>query len=207
MILYGTSFSPFVRKVMFFLGEKGVSYDHVPLRFHDPLPAFQAASPFGKIPALRDGAFCLSDSTAICHYIERTHPESPLMPGDPCGFANAIWFDKFSDTMLVPALGKVFFNLFVKPRVYKQEPDMAVVEKALVQDIPPLYDFLERTIVGPFLVGESLTLADIAVASPFVNIALAGHPLDTARWPRLGDYIAAIQGRPAFRAISDKPKA
>ena len=208
MILYGTCYSPFVRKVLFFLGEKGVPCEHVPLRFHDPLAAFNAASPFGKIPALSDGDFHLSDSSAICHYIERKHPEHPLLPDDAEGFAQAVWFDKFHDTMLMPAVGKVFFNLFVKPRLLKQEPDMPVVEKALAEDIPFVYGFLERTIKGPFLVGDRLSLADIAVAVPFFNAAIAGHPVDAARYPRLGAYVAAIHARPAFAAISDpKPAA
>ncbi len=204
MILYGTSISPFVRKVMFFAGEKGVSLDHVPIRFHDPMPEFKAASPFGKIPALTDEDFHLSDSSAICHYLERKFPEHALLPSDPREYAKAIWYDKYSDTIMVPALAKVFFNLFVKPKVFKQEPDMAVVEKALADEIPPIYDFLDKTIHGPFLVGDKLSLADIAVACPFVNIAMAGHPLDAARYPRLGAYIASLHDRPAFRAINDK---
>ena len=208
MIVYGTSVSPFTRKVLFFLGEKGVAYHHVPIRFHDPLAAFNAASPFGKIPALCDGDVLLSDSSAICHYIEREYPANPLMPEGAQDFARTVWFDKFNDTMLVPAIAKVFLNLFVKPRLFKQEPDMAVVEKALAEDIPLVHDYLERTIDGPFLVGDRLTLADIAVGVPFFNAALAGHPVDAARWPRLGAYVAAIQGRPAFKAIHDpKPAA
>jgi glutathione S-transferase len=207
MILYGSSYSPFARKALFFLGEKGIGFEHVPLAFHDPLPAFQAASPFGKIPALEDGDFRLSDSSAICHYLERKYPAPALMPQEARAYGQAVWYDKFSDTMLVPALGKVFFNLFVKPRLLKQEPDLAVVAKALEKEIPPLYDFLEGRVDGPFLVGGALSLADIAVATPFFNMAVAGHPLDVSRWPCLGAYVAGIQARPAFATLSDMPKA
>ncbi len=73
MKLYGTSLSPFVRKVLVVLAEKGVEVQHVPLRFHDPDPRFQAASPLGKIPALDDDGFLLADSSAIIHYLERKH--------------------------------------------------------------------------------------------------------------------------------------
>ncbi len=100
MKLYGTSLSPFVRKVLVVLAEKGVEVQHVPLRFHDPDPRFQAASPFGKIPALEDGDFRLADSSAIMHYLEGKHPEPALLPHDAKDIGRAVWFDKFGDTEL-----------------------------------------------------------------------------------------------------------
>lgn len=207
MILYGTSYSPYSRKALFFIAEKGLAVTHVPVRFHDPDPAFQAASAFGKIPALDDEGFHLCDSSAICHYLERKYPSPVLMPASPQAYGQVIWYDKFADTMLIPALGKVFFQLFVKPRIFKQEPDMALVEEALATGIPRVYDFLEARIDGAFLVGDALTFADIAVASPFFNIALAGHPVDAARWPRIAAYVANIHARPAFAGLHDKAAA
>lgn len=77
MKLYGSSLSPFVRKVLVALAEKEVAFEHVPLRFHDPDRDFQAASPLGKIPALRDGDFRLADSSAIVHYLTASIPSRP----------------------------------------------------------------------------------------------------------------------------------
>jgi glutathione S-transferase len=204
MKIYGTSVSPYVRKVVVLLAEKGVAFEHAPVMFHDKTPAFQAASPFGKIPAMEDGDVRLCDSSAICHYIERKYPNPPLLPAEASAYAKTIWFEEFSDTILIPALLKVFFQLVVQPRVFNQEPDMAAVDKALAQDVPKAYDYLESAIEGPYLVGDTLTLADIAVASPFVNIAMAKHPVDAARWPRIAAYLAPILARPSFAGARDK---
>ena len=79
---------------------------------------------------------------------------------------------------------------------------MALVEKTIKEYLPPLLDYLESQVSGPFLVGSSLTLADIAISCPFVNLQLAERPLDAARWPKLAGYVSGILARPAAK-ISD----
>ena len=207
MIVYGSSLSPFVRKVLVFIAEKGLSARHQAIGLQDQSPEFRACSPLGKMPGFSDGAFRLADSTAICHYLERRYPMPALFPSIAEEYGRMVWFEELADTVLVPAMGKVFFNLVVKPRFFKQEPDMAVVDKALADELPPLYDYLEGQVAGPFLVGSTLTLADIAVAIPFINLEIAERPLDTRRWPTLGRYVAGVVGRPSFSGISDRPAA
>jgi len=207
MKVFGSSLSPFVRKVLAFINEKGLSVEHLPIGIRDATPEFLAASPVRKIPALVDGDFSLADSSAICHYLERKHPTPALFPSGAEDFGRTVWFDEFADTVLVAAAGKVFFNLVVRPNVLKQEPDMAVVEKALGEELPPLFDYLEGQVNGPYLVGGGLTLADLAVASPFVNLKIAKHPLEAARWPKLATYVNDILARPSIRSISDQRKA
>ena len=207
MIVYGSSLSPFTRKALTFMGEKGLPFEHRPVRPQDNSADFRAASPLGRIPALVDGAFTLADSSAICHYIERKYPQPALMPAEPEAFGRMMWFEEFSDTVLIPTAGKVFFQLRVRPTLLKQEPDMAVVDQALTKDIPPVLDYLEKQIDGPFLVGGRLSLADIAIHCIFVNLKIAGHPLDARRWPRLGEYLAGLLARPAFARVRDPQPA
>ena len=207
MIIYGSSLSPFTRKALAFAAEKGLRFEHRPVRPHDPSAEFCACSPLGKIPALQDGDFRLADSSAICHYLERKYPSPALFPSGVEDFARMIWFEEFNDTVLVPAAGKVFFQLAVRPNLLKQPPDMAVVDQALTKDIPPVLDYLERQISGPFLVGDRISLADIAVHCVFVNLKIVGHPLDTARWPKLGGYIAGLMARPTLGQIRDQKAA
>lgn len=202
MIVYGTSVSPFARKVLFCIAEKGLTAEHIPVMPRDEGEAFRACSPFGKLPGFADGDFKIADSSAICHYLEKKYPEKPMFPATPEGFARVIWFEEYSDTIMFAVIGKVFGNLFVKPRLFKLEPDMAAVEEG-VAELPSIYDYLESQINGPFLVGDSLTLADIAIASPFVNLAMVKYAPDQAKWPKLVAYLAAIQARPAFAAIRD----
>src|SRR5690606_13891861 len=130
-------------------------------------------------PALRDGDFAISDSTAIITYFEALRPDPPLIPVEPKARARAIWYDEFADTILFAAGGNIFFNRVVAPKFLKIEGDLACAEKAEREELPPLIDYLESVIPpSGFLVEDRLTLADIAVASPMVNMAHLGITVD-----------------------------
>lgn len=198
MILYGNSLSPFVRKVLAFAAEKGIELEVKPLGLNSTDPDFLAASPFRKIPALRDGDFTLADSTAIITYLEALHPEPNLIPTDPRTRAKTIWFDEFADTIHQPVAVKFFAQRFVRPVLMKQPTDEAVVAQG-VAELPAVLDYLESVIPpSGFLVEDRLTLADISVVSPFVNLDHVDVRLDEARHPKTVAYVQAILARPSF---------
>ena len=202
MILYGSTMSPFVRKVAAFAAEKGIALTLVPVGIGDPNPEFRAASPFAKMPALVDGDYALADSSAIVHYLEALHPDPELIPADPRLRGRTIWFDEWSDTLLFACGAKMFFNRVVAPRFLGRDGDLAAADAAERDDLPPLLDYLEGQMTDSgFLVGDRLTLADLAVASPFANLAHCGAAVDAVRYPKLTAYIAAILGRDSFSAM------
>ena len=206
MILYGSSISPFVRKVMVFAAEQGVTLILKPIGLGSDDPEFLRASPFGKIPALLDGDYGLADSSAIVHYLDAVQPGSGLIPSDPKERGRVIWFDEWADTMLFACGGKMFFNRIVAPMFLGREGDAAVADKAEAEELPPLMDYLERVMpASGFLVGDRFTLADIAVASPLVNFGHLG--LDLARWPKVCAFAEAIQARPSFASGIAQEKA
>lgn len=206
MIVYGTGYSPFVRKILVSLAEKGVPYEHVPCMFHDPDPAFQASSPLGKIPAIDDDGFKLADSSAVLWYLERKHPTPALAPNDAKALGRAVWFDKFGDTELVGKLLVPFVERVLKPNMMGKPGDEAAVAKALDTDLPPLFDYLEREVSGAFLVGGAFGIADISVATGFYNFGLAKCSIDAGRWPKFAAYVAGILGRPSFVAALEARK-
>lgn len=208
MILYGSSFSPYVRKTLAYLSEKGLSADLKPVRFQDQDPAFREASPFGKMPGFSDGDFAISDSTAIITYLEAKHPEPPLIPTEPRARARTVWYEEFADTILIATMGKVFFNRVVSPRFLGREGDLALADTAANDEFPPLVDYVETIIPDSgFLVEDRLTLADLAVASPFVNFAHCGITVDPARHPKTAAYVDGILSRPSFAAVVAGEKA
>ena len=83
MIIYGTSLSFFVRKVLAYAAERGIEVETRIVNPRVPDPEFAEASPLRKIPAMRDGNYCLSDSSAIIHYLEAKYPEGALIPAEP----------------------------------------------------------------------------------------------------------------------------
>jgi glutathione S-transferase len=199
MILYGSSLSPFVRKVLAYATEKGIELDVVPLG-PEPNPDFRAVSPFRKMPALADGDYSLADSSAIIHYLEAKYPEPVLIPADPQLRGRTIWFDEFGDTILAACGAKMFFNRVVAPRLLKRPGDENAAATAERDELPPILDYLETVVPDGdgYLVGDSLTLADIAVASPFANLGHLDCELDPARHGRTRAYVERILARPSF---------
>ena len=85
MIVFGSTLSPFVRKVMVFGAEKGLELEWRPAGMGRGGPDFERASPFRKMPGFLDPAedFAISDSTAIVAYLDAKHPEPNLIPTEP----------------------------------------------------------------------------------------------------------------------------
>jgi glutathione S-transferase len=200
MILYGSSLSPYVRKVLAVAGEKGIELDLQPTGFPNQTPEYLEASPFKKMPALRDGDFTLADSSAIIHYLEAKFPEPALIPSEPELRGKTIWFEEFADTILVSCGGKIFFNRIVAPRFMGRPGDLEAAEAAELNDLPPILDYLEKVVPdgGGYLVGDKLTLADLAVAGPFANFRHADTNIDPARYPRTVAYVERILARPSL---------
>jgi glutathione S-transferase len=200
MILYGSSLSPFVRKVLAYAGEKGIELELKTAVPGDANPDFRAASPFGKMPAFRDGDYTLADSSAIIHYLEAKYPEPALIPADPQLRGKCIWYDEFADTILVACGAKIFFNRIVAPRFLGRPCNENEVEQAELNDLPPILGYLEKIVPhdGGYLVGDGLTLADIAVAGPFANFRHTRTRVDPELYPRTIAYVDRILARPSL---------
>jgi glutathione S-transferase len=212
LVLHGASASPFVRKVRVALIEKGIPYELDPVVPFPPTnstPEFRRMSPLGKIPALSEGDFAISDSSVICAYLERKHPNPPLYPSDAQAYARALWFEEFADSKLVEAVAPAFFQRIIRKRIFKQEPDEEAVRKGLTELLPPALDYLEGQLEGvEWLAGGRFTVADIAVGSMCQQLRHAGETVDAARWPRVAAFAERVLSRPSFKGcIAEETQA
>lgn len=211
MILYGSSLSPYVRKVLAYAGEKAIELELKPTGSAPGQPSdeFLEASPLRKMPAFRDGEFCLADSSAIIQYLEARFPEPEMIPADPRMRGKVIWFEEFGDCSLTACGGKMFYNRIVAPRFLGRPGDEEVARTAETEEMPPLLDYLETVVPdrGGFLVGGRITLADIAVASPFANFAHLRCERDLTRHRRVFDYVDSILERPSFKPWIEREAA
>jgi glutathione S-transferase len=200
MIIYGSSLSPYVRKVLAFAAEKGIEFDLQPTGFPNHSPEYLEASPFRKMPALRDGDYTLPDSTAIVHYLEAKHPDPELIPSEPKLRGKTIWYEEFADTILVACGAKIFFNRIVAPRFMRRPGDLEAAEQAELNDLPPILDYLEKIVPTDdgYVVGDRLTLADIAIAGPFANFRHTQTKVCPEKYPRTVAYVDRILARPSL---------
>lgn len=204
LTLLGGSVSPFVRKVRVVLTEKGLEYQHEQVNPFAPPAGWREISPLGKIPAFRDGDRVINDSSVICQYLERRFPRPALYPSDDGEFARALWLEEFADGAIVPLAGpKLFLPLALRPVLTQQPPDAAAeaeARKVWDENLAPLFDYLERTLGDEeFFVGGRITIADVAIASPFVNMRHAGFAPASTRWPRLRGFLERMWQRVSFK--------
>ena len=80
--LYHVPLSPFCRKVRLTLAEKRIEVELVEERYWEQQPEFLRRNPAGKVPILRLNGKLMSESQAICEYIDETVTQPPLVPRD-----------------------------------------------------------------------------------------------------------------------------
>lgn len=211
LTIYGSTVSPFVRKVRVVMAEKGLVYSIDPISPFRPPPEFRDISPLGRVPAFRDSDLPepnhLCDSSVICDYLEHKYPSPALYPADPYARARALWFEEYADSILAETTGRGFFFERIVKKIMKGETDEALCQATLTDRLPPLFDYLQSQLGdGEYLAGGAFSIADIAVATMLVNFEHAGGEIDVARWPALAAYVKRIHERPSFKACIDEER-
>lgn len=204
LIVYGAPLSPFVRKVRLFLHEKDLPYRlEIVLPFGKQPDWYPALNPLGRIPAFKDRDFSLADSSVICQYLEEKYTDrAPLLGRSAEQRAQVRWLEKYADYELAPwATFTVFRNRVLKPSAGKACDEQAV-QQALSEKLPAHFDYLAEVLGdAEYLVGDSLTLADLAFACQIINLGHGGETLDAQRWPNLVALYERIEARPSVQAV------
>jgi glutathione S-transferase len=199
LTVIGSFVSPYVRKVLACLELKGLDYEVDPITPFFGNDEFSRLSPLRRIPVLIDGDTVLSDSSVICAYLDEAYDGYPLLPEDPRERARARWLEEFADTRLGDVfIWGLFYQKVVRRLVWNEEPDAERVRKALDEDAPVALDYLEGELPQAGYLFGPLGLADIALASFFVNAAYAGFTPDPARWPKVARFVGDVIAEPVM---------
>jgi glutathione S-transferase len=143
----------------------------------------------------------IPDSSAICAYLEKKFPTPALYPSAPFAYARALWFEEYADSDFVTTTGLGMFRPVVVNALMKKAPDFAVAKDTFETKVPRFLQYYEEQLNGrSHFVGDSFSIADIAVASPFVNVAHTGFAPDEAKYPNLVRFLKATLARPSFAA-------
>jgi len=199
-----TSIGPNPRVVRMFLAEKGVE---LPLESVDLMAgenrqaAHTARNPAGQMPCLEldDGSF-LSEITAICEYIEETHPEPALIGSTPEQRAETRMWTRRIDLNIIENLTNGFryaegLPLF-KDRIHVI-PQAADDLKAIAQE---KLAWLDGLMDGrSWICGDRFTLADILLFAFLDFGAQVGQPLSgDLAW--LPGWLERVGKRPSAEA-------
>ncbi len=187
--LYHVPLSPFCRKVRLTLAEKRIEVELVEERYWEQSPDFLRRNPAGKVPVLRMESRTLSESQAICEFLEEAVPEPRLMPRDVDGRYEVrrlcAWFD---DKFHAEVTSKLLYERVNKKITGQGYPDSKNV-KTGASRIKYHLDYLAWLLdQRRWLAGNEMTLADF---TPLLRICRAWITSATwtgtgMRWSRTG---------------------
>ena len=194
---------PFSRKVRLALAEKGVPFELVRAIPWDAGDAFYALNPAGRTPVLHDPAkrITLSDSRAICEYLEETEDKAPLILGTAAGRAEirrlvALFDEQFFGEVTLPLL-----NERMRKRLFlRASPDSKVLREAMRLAHEHL-DYIDWLIDNRrWLAGAQLSLADFAAAAQ-ISVADYLGGIDWAGHSEARGWYRVMKSRPSFRPL------
>ena len=199
--LFHVPLSPFCRKVRLSLAEKKIEVELVEERYWELDPDFLRRNPAGKVPVLRLDGIMMSESAAICEYIEETRPEPSLLPSDPIRRLEVrrlvSWFDDKFHHEVTSKLLYERVNKKVMKQGYPDSKNVKAGAKAIKYHIDYMAWLLDHR---RWLSGDKMTLADFAAAAHLSALDYISD-VDWNRSDVVKDWYAKIKSRPAFRAL------
>ena len=190
MKIYDSKTAPNPRRVRIFVAEKGIQipYEEVDLvKAVNRGEEFRKKNPSGTVPVLElDDGTCISETVAICRYLEELHPNPPLMGADAKDRALVeMWQRRMELELLIP-IADAFRQRhdFFKGKI-RQLPEYAEVQKKNAEDrLARLNNELANR---NFIAGDRYTIADITALCAIdfgrvSKIAIQPDQANLARW-------------------------
>ena len=201
------------QRVLWMLEELGLSYE---VRLYKREPTMQAPAslravhPLGKSPVISDGEVTMAESGAILEYLVETHGNGRFVPapGTPERLRYR-YFLHYAEGSLMPLLFmKLVFNRLPERVPWAMRPVAKAISSGadqtlLTPQISNHFAFLESELSGrDWFAGNDFTAADIQMSFP-IEAAAARAALGD-KLPRLKDFVARLQARPAYKRALEK---
>ena len=203
MKLYGAPMpAPNPRRVRVFLAEKGVDLAETPVdmrkREHKS-PEFREKNSLGQLPTLElDDGETISETVAICRYLEEIHSEPPLFGRTALEKAHVdMWVRRIEFQLMMPVGG---FWRHAHPYTAALLTQFKEYGESNREAYSNAQRWLDRELAGrDFIAGDAYTMADICALSTVDFATWIGLPIDEDR-PNLKAWHDRVTARPSSGA-------
>lgn len=205
--LYHLWLCPFARKARIVLAEKKLPFELEIEKVWERRDEFLALNPAGEVPVLIEASkddgppLVLSDSTAICEYVEEICADPGLLGAEPEARAEVrrlvAWFDqKFQREVTVNLVDEKINKRFLGLGA----PSSAAIRAGHV-NIGTHLSYVEYLIERrDWLAGPDFSLADIAAAAQISCVDYVGD-VPWEDFPEAKGWYARVKSRPSMRPI------
>ena len=207
--LYSTTFSPFSRKVRFFLDEKGIDYQLTEIKFWTRDKEFLKLNPANEVPVLKNlqTKDVICDSYLICEYIDEVENND-----NELSYFNFLgknlkekyeiqrlhmWFDKiFYNEVSKYFIDETYLN-FLKGNKQKQNSvdKINIGLSNLKRHIQYMEFLLSKR---KWLAGEIFSIADIAASTQLSVLDYIGY-IDWNEYQKLKEWYITIKSKKGFK--------
>lgn len=226
LTLYNNAYSTCSQKVRLCLAEKGLEWEDRQINFRQQehlAPDYLKLNPNGVVPTLvHDGAVVI-DSSVILEYLDEVFPEPAMAPRDPVGRATLrAWLRYFEEVptpaVRYPSFNQAFVRHFaslddatfegaaaarpLRKGFYRKmgktgfgNTDLRNALEGFRQTAARMEDRLDGR---PWLMGDSVGIADCCVAPLYDRMDDLGHTYLWDGCPRVADWLARFRNRPSW---------
>jgi maleylpyruvate isomerase len=199
MELHGYFRSTAAWRVRIALGLKGMTaaqVSHHLRKGEQRADAYLRLNPQGLVPALvLDDGRVLTQSLAICEYLDETRPDPPLLPRDPVARAHVRAFAQVIACDVHPVQNLKVLNR-LRALGHDEEQVNGWAREVIAEGLAACEALIRGEGPGPFCFGGQPTLADICIVPQLFNARRFG--VDLVPLPRLLAVEAACLTVPAF---------
>jgi glutathione S-transferase len=173
--------------------EMGLPYETAAVTF-PPSEAYLALNPLGSVPFLEDDGVAINESVAIILYLVQRYGPTPLLPAsDDPALAAVLQLTVFSEASMGGEMNGLLMAHFGAPEADKRSWSVRTGQGRVERFIAHVADKLgDRA----FLVGDDLTLADIAVST---TLGIWKGALDGPIPDNLAAWREQLAERPAYQ--------
>ncbi len=197
LTLHYNPVSTYSQKALIALYEKGAEFKKEILNLQDPAAwaAYKDLYPLGKIPLLIVGdGHLIPESTIIIEYLDENVDGPRLIPTDPELARRTRFLTAFADNYINNSFQTIFFD-GRKPEADREPKRVA----AAIETVKTVLRFLEGQLgEGPWLLGETFSMADCALLPPLTYMAKDGRLEAT---PNLAAYVRRSVERPSIAQV------